>query len=279
VRGATNDNNVVKLPADTLPTSTESVDAAERWKGIAEPGSSVAGGLDAIARKDKSFNANHFVSGAQTAYEMIVLAYAQGDRRTLRKLLSREVCEGFEATIRERESKGRDGRKPICHYREIRHHGGGAAQSHGADYGSVRIAAHLRDPRQGRECDRRRSRKGNRCYRRLDLCPQPVFAQSQLEARGDRSRAIAATNPRCVADDVERVCSNSSELPGARARERRGTIPVAWHDNARTSPTTKASRAAPDFGGGGCVRMASPLLRAWKFSSSLRQLTGSEPAA
>jgi predicted lipid-binding transport protein (Tim44 family) len=66
----------------------------------------VAGGLDAIARKDKSFNANHFVSGAQTAYEMIVLAYAQGDRRTLRKLLSREVYEGFEATIRERESKG-----------------------------------------------------------------------------------------------------------------------------------------------------------------------------
>jgi predicted lipid-binding transport protein (Tim44 family) len=106
VRGATNDNNVVKLPADTLPTSTESVDAAERWKGIAEPGSSVAGGLDAVARKDKSFNANHFVSGAQTAYEMIVLAYAQGDRRTLRKLLSREVYEGFEATIREREPKG-----------------------------------------------------------------------------------------------------------------------------------------------------------------------------
>jgi predicted lipid-binding transport protein (Tim44 family) len=77
-----------------------------RWKGIAEPGSSVAGGFDAIARKDKSFDANHFLSGAQTAYEMIVLAYAQGDRRTLRKLLSREVYEGFEVTIRERESKG-----------------------------------------------------------------------------------------------------------------------------------------------------------------------------
>jgi predicted lipid-binding transport protein (Tim44 family) len=97
---------VVKLPADTLPPATESVSAAERWKGIAEPGSSVAGGFDAIARQDESFDANHFLSGAQTAYEMIVLAYAQGDRRTLRKLLSREVYEGFEATIRERESKG-----------------------------------------------------------------------------------------------------------------------------------------------------------------------------
>jgi predicted lipid-binding transport protein (Tim44 family) len=98
VRGATGDNNVVKLPADTMPV--------ERWKGIAEQGSSGAEGLDAIAHKDKSFNANHFVSGAQTAYEMIVLAFAQGDRRTLRKLLSRGVYEEFEATISERESKG-----------------------------------------------------------------------------------------------------------------------------------------------------------------------------
>ena len=37
---------------------------------------------------------------------MIVLAYAQGDRRTLRNLLSREVYEGFEAAIRERRTKG-----------------------------------------------------------------------------------------------------------------------------------------------------------------------------
>jgi predicted lipid-binding transport protein (Tim44 family) len=37
---------------------------------------------------------------------MIVLAYAEGDRRTLKNLLSREVYEGFEAAIRERESKG-----------------------------------------------------------------------------------------------------------------------------------------------------------------------------
>jgi predicted lipid-binding transport protein (Tim44 family) len=88
-RGATNDNVVVP-----------------HWKGIAEPASSVASGLDVIARQDKSFNAEHFVSGAETAYEMIVLAYAQGDRRTLRNLLSHEVYEGFEAAIRKREAKG-----------------------------------------------------------------------------------------------------------------------------------------------------------------------------
>ncbi len=109
VRGATNDN-VVTLPgrsaADAAQKPAETVEPAERWKGIAEPGTPVAAGLDAIARDDKAFDAKHFVTGARAAYEMIVLAYAQGDRRALKNLLSREVYEGFEAAIRERESKG-----------------------------------------------------------------------------------------------------------------------------------------------------------------------------
>ena len=46
------------------------------------------------------------MAGARAAYEMIVMAYAEGDRRTLKNLLSREVYEGFEAAIRERESRG-----------------------------------------------------------------------------------------------------------------------------------------------------------------------------
>ena len=109
VRGATNDN-VVALPGrsarDGAQRPIETPDPAERWKGVAEQGSVVASGLDAIARDDKGFDAKHFVTGARAAYEMIVLAYAQGDRRTLKTLLSREVDEGFEAAIRERETKG-----------------------------------------------------------------------------------------------------------------------------------------------------------------------------
>ena len=46
------------------------------------------------------------MTGARAAYEMIVMAYAEGDRRTLKNLLSREVLEGFEASIRERENRG-----------------------------------------------------------------------------------------------------------------------------------------------------------------------------
>ena len=109
VRGATSDH-VATLPgraaAEGAKKPAEPTEPAERWKGIAEPGSAVAAGLDALAGEDKAFDVQHFVTGARAAYEMIVLAYAQGDRRTLKNLLSREVYEGFEAAIRERESKG-----------------------------------------------------------------------------------------------------------------------------------------------------------------------------
>src|ERR1700704_4967586 len=108
VRPSTNDN-VVALPgrtADLVPKPADAAAPADRWSGIAEPGSPVAAGLDAIAREDKSFDAKHFVAGARAAYEMIVTAYAEGDQRALKNLLSRDVYEGFEAAIREREGKG-----------------------------------------------------------------------------------------------------------------------------------------------------------------------------
>ena len=79
---------------------------AERWKGIAEPGSPIAAGLDAIAAADPEFDPKHFIAGARAAYEMVVTAYAEGDRRTLKNLLSREVYEGFDAAITEREKRG-----------------------------------------------------------------------------------------------------------------------------------------------------------------------------
>jgi predicted lipid-binding transport protein (Tim44 family) len=79
------------------------VTPSDRWKGVAEPGSPVAHGLDTIANQDSSFDPRHFLSGARSAYEMIVLAFANGDRRALKDLLSPEVYDSFEAAIKERE--------------------------------------------------------------------------------------------------------------------------------------------------------------------------------
>jgi predicted lipid-binding transport protein (Tim44 family) len=110
VRTSTNDN-VVSLPprgAEAAPKDAgeEAAAPVERWKGFAEAGSATAAGLDALAAQDPSFDVKHFVTGARAAYEMIVTAYAQGNRRDLKTLLSKEVYDGFEAAIKDRETRG-----------------------------------------------------------------------------------------------------------------------------------------------------------------------------
>jgi len=93
-------------PATVRPVEVPAAPPADRWKDVAETGSSVAAGLDAIAAADPSFDVKHFITGARAAYEMIVTAFAEGDRRQLRNLLSREVFDGFDAAIGERERRG-----------------------------------------------------------------------------------------------------------------------------------------------------------------------------
>src|ERR1700689_3354628 len=94
-------------PAEAAPRPVERPQpSTDRWKGIAENGSAVASGLDAIASADPSFDAQHFIAGARAAYEMVVTTFAEGDRRQLRNLLSREVFDGFDAAITERENRG-----------------------------------------------------------------------------------------------------------------------------------------------------------------------------
>jgi predicted lipid-binding transport protein (Tim44 family) len=107
VQRTQDNNNVVPMPGaviDQAPLAPSAdVAPADRWKDVAEPGSPLAAGLDAIAVHDSSFDPRHFISGARSAYEMIVLAFANGDRRALKDLLSNEVYESFEAVIKDRE--------------------------------------------------------------------------------------------------------------------------------------------------------------------------------
>jgi predicted lipid-binding transport protein (Tim44 family) len=110
VHGVQDNHNVVPIPGaiiDQAPLApaADVVPPTDRWKGIAEPGTPLAQGFDAIAAQDSSFDPRHFVSGARGAYEMIVLAFANGDRRSLKDLLSSEVYESFDAAIKEREKR------------------------------------------------------------------------------------------------------------------------------------------------------------------------------
>ncbi|XYD11629.1 Tim44/TimA family putative adaptor protein [Methylobacterium sp. NMS12] len=80
--------------------------ALRRAAGLAghrRAGIEVARGLEACIQAEPSFDPRAFVEGAKSAYEAIMIAFAKGDRKTLRGLLSKEVGEAFERAIAERE--------------------------------------------------------------------------------------------------------------------------------------------------------------------------------
>ncbi|MGH6762201.1 MAG: Tim44/TimA family putative adaptor protein [Phyllobacterium sp.] len=95
-------DNVVPLPRrdEAQVNNFETIDA------VAAPGTTLNNGLRAVRQADISFDPRSFVEGAKTAYEMIVMSFADGDRKALKGLLSREVYDGFIAAIDERESRG-----------------------------------------------------------------------------------------------------------------------------------------------------------------------------
>ncbi|CDO39503.1 putative translocase transmembrane protein [Bartonella henselae] len=70
---------------------------------IAPEGSELNKGLRALHQNDPHFSPQFFIKGAQVAYEMIVTAFAKGDRNQLRRLLSQDVFESFDAAIEQRE--------------------------------------------------------------------------------------------------------------------------------------------------------------------------------
>lgn len=85
---------------------TISQDNETRIRAYPAINSGVTDGLLTIAKFDRNFDPEVFVDGAKRAYEMIVTAFADGDRKALKNLLSPEVYEGFVTAIGEREARG-----------------------------------------------------------------------------------------------------------------------------------------------------------------------------
>jgi predicted lipid-binding transport protein (Tim44 family) len=86
--------------------NARTVRTPERTPELAEEGVALSG-LAAVRAKDPSFDVNRFLAGAKGAYEMIVKAFAAGDRETLRKLLDSRVMAGFDTAIAQREAENR----------------------------------------------------------------------------------------------------------------------------------------------------------------------------
>jgi predicted lipid-binding transport protein (Tim44 family) len=88
------------------PAVQTRADGEQRVRAYAAANSEVSQGLVEIYRVDPSFDPEHFVKGAKAAYEIIVTAFAEGNRKTLKNLLNNEVYDGFNSVIAERERRG-----------------------------------------------------------------------------------------------------------------------------------------------------------------------------
>lgn len=64
--------------------------------------------LAQIGAADPTFNPDSFLSGAQWAFEMIVKAFAAGDKEALKPLLSDDVFRDFAAAIDQRQGQADD---------------------------------------------------------------------------------------------------------------------------------------------------------------------------
>ena len=107
-------DKVISLPqrpgpaADTTtiqPAPQTTVDVERRIKAVAPGGGPLADSLKRLMASDPAFDPQKFLEGGKIAYEMVVTAFAEGDRRQLRQLLSREVFDGFVSAISQREAR------------------------------------------------------------------------------------------------------------------------------------------------------------------------------
>ena len=95
-------------------------DRTGRAEPLPSPEDALGRALLDIKLADRGFESDHFVEGARKAYEMIVTAFAHGDRAVLQPLLSDDVFATFDHVIRDREAKHEKVEFTFVGYRDVR---------------------------------------------------------------------------------------------------------------------------------------------------------------
>ncbi len=80
---------------------------------LPDPASPAGVALARMQTVDRNFQPGRFLDGAETAFRMIVTAFAGGQRDTLRPLLSPDTYHAFEAAIAARETAGETQRTEV----------------------------------------------------------------------------------------------------------------------------------------------------------------------
>jgi predicted lipid-binding transport protein (Tim44 family) len=101
------DGKVITLPRrDQTQAPAESFNRYQAIDDFVPAGTDLNDKLRRVYDVDPTFEPRQFVDGAKVAYEMIVQGFAEGDRKSLKTLLSSEVYQGFDQAITQREKAG-----------------------------------------------------------------------------------------------------------------------------------------------------------------------------
>jgi len=95
-----------EAPGEKVVSLGSRAAAAPAPDPMAPPADAVAAGLGRIRGADPEFDPARFLEGARAAFEIIVGAFAAGDKARLRPLLADEVYQPFAAAIDERVAAG-----------------------------------------------------------------------------------------------------------------------------------------------------------------------------
>jgi len=102
----TDSDNVIDLGRARKPTDEAQPEPAASPAPLAA--GPVGRGEAAIRARDPNFSAQTFLSGARMAFEMIVTAFAAGDKQALRPLLADQVYKPFCDAIDDRARAGEE---------------------------------------------------------------------------------------------------------------------------------------------------------------------------
>lgn len=95
------------------PVIDGKAEPAPATRPVPDPASALGASIQKLRTVDRNFEPTRFLTGAEAAFRMIVKAFADGDRLTLRGLLADETYRGFEQAIAARETNGETQRTEI----------------------------------------------------------------------------------------------------------------------------------------------------------------------
>lgn len=79
----------------------------EKQKPAMQYPPAIADGFAQIKQRDKQFDEEAFLEGAKTAFEMVITAFNERDKETLKMLLADKIYDKFEAALDQQEKDSR----------------------------------------------------------------------------------------------------------------------------------------------------------------------------